>query len=152
MNCYCSREKSTENKTRENFKRMNVTLPTNLPTMVTHQLFSGLHKVLAMSLVSPCPEYRLQELDMLRLEVLKQGLVSPSVTCSKPMTVIAKSLQDPRQFKEQLDSCQLEVIGTTKGRPFFIFRGMTQFPPKNALSLFACRSVQVRPPTAPINT
>jgi len=30
-------------------------------------------------------------------------------------------LSDPRQFKEELDSCQLEVIGNTKGRPFFIF-------------------------------
>ena len=100
---------------------MNVTFATNLLTEVTHQLFSGLHKVLATSLVSPCPEYRLEELDMLHLEVLKQGLLSPSVTCGKPMTVIAKGLLDPRQFKEELDSCQLEVIGTTKGRPFFIF-------------------------------
>lgn len=72
----------------------------------------GLHKVLATSLISPRPEYRLRELDSSHLSALKQELLSCPITCGKPMIVVAKDLGKPTDFNVvELDSYELKVIG-----------------------------------------
>ncbi|KAJ7355047.1 hypothetical protein OS493_028262 [Desmophyllum pertusum] len=72
----------------------------------------GLLKVLATSLISPRPEYRLRELDSSHLSALKQELLSCPITCGKPMIVVAKDLGKPTDFNVvELDSYELKVIG-----------------------------------------
>ena len=72
----------------------------------------GIHRVLARSLVSPRPEYRLRELDPAHVEALKQELLSRPMSSCKTMLVVAQGLKDVKDFDENdVDSYALEVIG-----------------------------------------
>ena len=72
----------------------------------------GIHRVLATSLVSPRPEYRLRQLDPAHVEALKQELLSRPRSSCKTMLVIAQGLKDKKDFDEnEVDSYALEVIG-----------------------------------------